>query len=251
MDNLNFRNLWWPKSTTEDFNEWNNNKDKFSCELDEIAQKFNCDKSNSQLVSKKYNNGQNDEDIKIPGHNYTEIYEHFFKDIKNEKLNILEFGVGNYPTNGYSLKLWLEYFPNANITLLDWSEQNFNFNFEFDNRRVNFFKINQANENEIEDFSKNCKNKFDIIIDDCSHQGTHQFNTLKHFFTNLLNENGLYFIEDIHDSEFLQYLPIIYDNLNSGNVNYTNKYNSEIIGISEIRMYRSLVLFKKGKRITR
>ena len=251
MGNIDFKNIWWPKSTEDDFNSWTSKKESFTCKLDEIAQKFNCDKANAQLVSRRFNNGQNTEDIKIPGHNYTEIYDYFFKEIKDADLNILEFGIGNYPTNGYSLRLWLEYFTKAKITLLDWSDQNFNFNFEFDASRVKFFKIDQNNEDQLLEFSINSKDKFDIIIDDCSHQGDHQYNTLKHFFTNLLNENGMYFIEDIHDSEFLKYLPIIYDNLNSGNVNYSNKYESVIEGISEIRMYRSLIYLKKGERVTR
>lgn len=248
---MSFKQTWWPQSNQIEFDLWEKNKKNFSCELDEIAQKYNCDKSNSQIVSQRYRNGDNIDDIIIPGHNYTEIYESFFKEIKNDEINILELGIGNYPTNGYSLRLWLDYFPNAKITLLDWSTNNFTFDFDYDKSRVEFHQIDQNDENSLIYFSKNHEKKYDVIIDDCSHQGPHQFNTLKHFFPNILKPNGIYFIEDIHETSFLEYLPYIYDNLNGGNVHYQKKFDSEDMGISEIRLYRSLIYFKKGLKITR
>ena len=46
-----------------------------------------------------------------PGHNYTEIYEKYFYNIRNEKISLLEIGFGG----GDSLKLWEEYFANSKI----------------------------------------------------------------------------------------------------------------------------------------
>lgn len=246
-----FRKKWWPKSTDADFEKWEQTKDKPTCLLDEICQKYNCDKSNSQMVSKQYRNTSEDIEVKIQGHNYTEIYEKYFSSRRLEKLNILEIGIGNYPTNGQSMKAFLEYFPNAKLTYLDWSYSNFMFDFDFDKSRVSFVRLDQSNNTELFEFSNLQIEKFDFIIDDCSHQGEHQYNTLKFLFPKLLKDDGVYFIEDIHDSNFLSYLPKIYDNLNSGNVNYTSLYNEEDLGISKITMYRSLLCFEKGDKITR
>jgi len=248
---LEFRKKWWPKSTDVDFEKWVSTKDKPTCLLDEICQQYNCDKSNSQMVSKKHKNTSEDIEVKIQGHNYTEIYEKYFSQRKNEHLNILEFGMGNYPTNGHSMRAFLEYFPNSKFTYLDWSYNNFVFDFEYDKNRVEFVRINQSNNLELEEFANTCNKKFDFIIDDCSHQGDHQYNTLKIFFPKILKDDGVYFIEDIHDSEFLKYLPNLYDNLNSGNVNYHSLFNEPDLGISKIVMYRSLICFEKGDKITR
>src|SRR5579871_4109364 len=61
-------------------------------------------------------------------HNYTKLYSKLFSDIRNEKLNILEIGIGSInPTiksnmcgcqnykPGASQRGWRRYFPNAMI----------------------------------------------------------------------------------------------------------------------------------------
>jgi hypothetical protein len=248
---IEFKNKWWPKAENEDFIGWYNNRDLYTCELDEIFQKYNCDKANSQMVGIEYNNYQEPGLYKIPGHNYGEIYEKYFEKIRYDNIKILEFGVGNNPTNGYSMRAFLEYFPNATLTYLDWSYSNFNFNFEFDESRVTFHKVDQSSVEDLRLFVESCGETYDIIIDDCSHKGDYQYNTLISFFPKILKEGGYYFIEDIHDSEFLQYLPKIYDNLNNGNVNYQNIHENLNLGLSKITLYRSLICFEKNKKIVR
>jgi len=95
--------------------------------------------------------------------------------------------------------------------------------------------------------------KFDFIIDDGSHQAAHQILSLYSLFPSILKDNGVYFIEDIHDSEFVNYLPELYSNLNNGEVssNYRLEDQSKDIGISSILMHRSLICIHKGKKITR
>jgi hypothetical protein len=250
MENL--KSKFWPRSSNEEFETWYNDRTFPTCELDKIGFQYNCDKCNSQRVSKSMMNTSEDIDVITPGHNYTKIYEKYFSEFRDKKIHILEIGVGNYPTNGYSLRMWLEYFPLAEITMVDWSNNNFKFDFDYDESRVNFYRFDQSNVEEIRNFANKYLDTFDIIIDDCSHIAEHQFHTLKCLFDTTLKQDGLYFIEDIHDENFLNYLPMIYDSLNSGNFHYNRKYESENINnISSITLYRSIIVIKKGSKLTR
>ncbi len=48
---------------------------------------------------------------KITHHGYERFYDYFLEPFKNDKFNFLEIGIDK----GRSLKLWNEYFKNANI----------------------------------------------------------------------------------------------------------------------------------------
>ena len=54
-------------------------------------------------------------------HGFTELYDEYFFNIKNKKINILEIGV----QDGSSLKMWFDYFPNAKIYGLDIEDKSF------------------------------------------------------------------------------------------------------------------------------
>jgi hypothetical protein len=162
--------------------------------------------------------------------------------------------MGNYPSNGNSMRLWLEFFPNAQITILDNNPANFNFDFEFDRSRVRMHLIDQSSHSDLNNFVNILGDeKFDFIIDDGSHQASHQIISLNILFPSVLKDNGVYFIEDIHDIEFIKYLPDLYSNLNNGEVSSTYRLDveSKDLGISSINMQRSLICIHKGKKITR
>lgn len=130
-------------------------------------------------------------------HDYTDIYTELFEPIRNEKLNILEMGVDK----GASIRMWLDYFPNAKIFGLDLDE-----NPGIDDKRYRHVKGSQSN---IKDYrevmtiflgSTNLEyrteeRKFDIIIDDCSHITELTMFSYVFLFPHL-NKNGLYIIED-------------------------------------------------------
>jgi hypothetical protein len=248
----------WKNPIGNDLNEWEETSDSFICELDHMGQKYNCDKSNVQYMSKENRNVPFDWPdnfrLKIPGHNYFKIYSEYFESLRYERINILEIGMGNYPSNGNSIRLWLDFFPNAQITVIDLYQSNFNCNFEFDKSRVRMHVVDQSSVEDLERFiSELGEAKFDFIIDDGSHQAAHQILSLYSLFPSILKDNGVYFIEDIHDSEFINYLPELYSNLNNGEVssNYRLEDQSKDIGISSILMHRSLICIHKGKKITR
>ena len=59
-------------------------------------------------IGKKYPSSKN-----ISG--FIQLYEKYFSTLKNSKINILEIGV----EGGDSLRIWREYFTNANICGID------------------------------------------------------------------------------------------------------------------------------------
>ena len=65
-------------------------------------------------IGKKYPSSKN-----ISG--FIQLYEKYFTSLKNLKINILEIGI----ENGDSLRIWREFFPNANICGIDIDKKNF------------------------------------------------------------------------------------------------------------------------------
>jgi trans-aconitate methyltransferase len=139
-------------------------------ELTMLGIKYNCDKSYF--------------------HNYTPFYEKFFKTFKNNDINILEIGV-NY---GASLLMMKDYFPNAHIYAIDIDPNTIKNYHE----RIHTYQCSQDNSNRINKLFKNIK--FDIIIDDGSHQTLHQLQSFGFLFKKL-KSNGIYICEDIHTSK--------------------------------------------------
>jgi len=119
------------------------------------------------------------------------IYEKYFHNYKNKKINILEIGIDD----GGSLKLWRKYFPNANIVGLDIFPKDFEIN------GVKMFQGDQSNISDLKKITTEYKN-FDIIIDDGSHVSKQTIKSFQYLF-DFLKKDGLYVIEDLQTS----YLP--------------------------------------------
>ena len=162
-------------------------------ELCKIALRHGCLKNN---LYKKYNNS-------ICCHCYTHKYHTLFKHLRNNKLNLLEIGIGNplltkwnqfYKTNakkiGANLFMWREYFKNAHIFGIDINETNL-----LNTTHISSFQANQVDSKKINNYFIN--KTFQIIIDDGSSVPYHQIET----FNNLihkLNKGGFYIIENIY-----------------------------------------------------
>jgi FkbM family methyltransferase len=123
-------------------------------------------------------------------HSYLQIYEKLMKEKHLSCKNILEIGI----QTGGSMKLWNDYFVNANIYGLDIADSP-NFLKEF--KRIKTLKINAYSQESIDYFLK--KNIFfDFIIDD----GAHSIETMIYFienYTKLLTNDGTLIVEDIPD----------------------------------------------------
>lgn len=124
---------------------------------------------------------------------FIEIYEKYFNEVKNEKLNILEIGIDK----GDSLRIWRDYFPNAKICGLDIDKKDFKIN------GVEFFFGDQSDKNFLKTIIDKY-NSFDIIIDDGSHISKHIITSFNYLYP-YLNDNGLYIVEDLQTSYIPRY----------------------------------------------
>ena len=139
-------------------------------------------------------------------HNYTCFYNSIFNEIKDEKLNFFEVGLGSVDTNiifhmsyshkNYSplasLKAWKEYFLNSEIYGADIDEKILQ-----NSERIKTFQVDMLNSNSIKSMWNKINKQMDIIIDD----GFHSFEANINFYEysiNNLKSNGIYIIEDIH-----------------------------------------------------
>jgi len=113
--------------------------------LHEIGIKYNTDKS-----THVYNNKS-----------YLQIYETYFKDLKDKNLNILEIGI----SNGGSLRTWKEYFKNFKIYGLDINPS-CSIHAE---DRIDVTIGSQSDPYIIAKILEKCDDKIDIIIDDGAH----------------------------------------------------------------------------------
>jgi hypothetical protein len=125
-----------------------------------------------------------------PRLHFTPKYNAHFESIKNQKLNILEIGIGSGP----SLKMWYEYFPNATIHAIDINSQE-----QHNNERVTTYICDQSNREDLKKVMDKV-GEVDIIIDDGSHVIDHQQISLGFLFE-YLKKGGQYWIEDLHTSD--------------------------------------------------
>ena len=111
---------------------------------------------------------------------------------------VLEIGV----ETGRSHRLWLEYFPNANVYGYDI----FKYGVEEFNRlqegnpyldRSIMFEGDQSNVDDLQKFLSEHGGDFDMIIDDGGHT-MEQMQTSLNYLWNSLKSGGLYVIEDLH-----------------------------------------------------
>ena len=167
----------------------------YDYELDSLAKYYGLDK----IAYLDDNNNY------IWGHNYINNYIILFDSFdKNNIKNILEIGIGfilndsdnafsikkNYRA-GNSLRMWNDYFTNANIFGIDIRSE-----LLFSENRIKTFLADQGNENDLQNFIDNINCKLDIIIDDGSHFEEHQVFSFMFLYRHL-NKDGLYIIESI------------------------------------------------------
>ena len=134
--------------------------------LTPLANKYGCDKGSIK-------------------HNYTKIYDRYFRSMRNEKFEMLEIGFGK----GASIKMWADYFSAAIIYCADISK-----NLPQNKGRLKFFTADQSSEKQMLEAIGD--RQFKIIIDDGSHVAEDQQRTFGFLFPHLV-DGGWYIIEDL------------------------------------------------------
>jgi hypothetical protein len=123
------------------------------------------------------------------------IYSELFKPIRQEVKKFVEVGI----YDGESIRLWRDYFTNAEIYGLDITPENADNKLGSINRdRLTLLKMDQSNIGDIEEFSSQ-HDDIDVILDDGSHKMYDQQTTFAKMFKSL-KSGGLFIIEDLHTS---------------------------------------------------
>ena len=147
-------------------------------------------------------------------HSYLPEYEKLLSHKKESAANILEIGINQ----GGSIKLWADYFTNAQVYGLDvektpeWLKV---YN------RVTTFQQNAYDQNFIKSHFIDKNIKFDIIIDDGPHT-LEAMNFAAANYTKLLTENGIIIIEDIRDWSWVKIIRQNFPNDINGIINATD-----------------------------
>jgi len=148
----------------------------------------------------------NEKTDKNTTHSYLELYQEILSPKKNTAKNILEVGIGYPGDNGGSIKLWNDYFVNANIYALDIQHINDIWDEIKNKDRINLITSVDAYD---EVFFKKTfldKNiKFDMMLDD----GPHTLESMKQFiklYSQIMDEGGILMIEDVASIDWIDEL---------------------------------------------
>ncbi|WGI22369.1 hypothetical protein [Amylibacter sp. IMCC11727] len=134
-------------------------------------------------------------------HRYTDMYQMLFSPLRTRKLNVMEMGlqdggpehefpVNRKTTDAPSIRMWLEYFPKAEVFGLDvcdfsWLKED----------RFTFVQCDMDARENIATAAKDLP-KMDIIVDDASHASHHQQNAFLELFPKMAS-GGIYAIESL------------------------------------------------------
>ena len=131
---------------------------------------------------------------KASKHKYHTVYEPDFEPLKDKEINILEVGI----FKGDSIKVWLDYFPNATIYGIDVFTRISSKDIEIlEHERVKWLKADSTSYGVVNSIKKEWPRiRFDIIIDDGLHTPDANAKTLNNLYP-LLKKEGKYYVEDV------------------------------------------------------
>lgn len=143
-------------------------------------------------------------------HNYTDFYALLFDHCRNNITKVFELGIGtnneDVPSSmtsagspGASLRMWREYFPNADIVGADIDSR-----ILFQEDRISTFEVDQTSRNSIKIMWDKIDTQFDVMIDDGLHEYSANITFFENSFQKLIS-NGIYIIEDVAYSELEKY----------------------------------------------
>ena len=125
-------------------------------------------------------------------HNYEDFFHENLKNLKNNKINILEIGTAK----GAGLASLYFYFPNSNLIGLD----NNPFRNRYKSNRIRTIYANVSSKKILKNLTKYLNQKFDLIIEDSSHRLIDQILCFAENFKNL-KKGGIYIVEDLNFPE--------------------------------------------------
>jgi hypothetical protein len=135
-------------------------------------------------------------------HDYGDFYETYFSKYKNNKPILLEYGIAR----GSDLLAINEYFDHNieifgvdNGILTEWFGKEFDILYHLSNLHI----CKTLDVNNIQELNKYLSEHFsgiDIVIDDCMHNWKQQFDLLYYTHEYVMQNDGIYILEDLHTS---------------------------------------------------
>jgi hypothetical protein len=198
---------------------------------------------------------------KFGGHRYTQHYHKHFKELRDQPVRLLEIGIGGYDKpdqGGASLRMWRDYFPQGNISGLDFYPKP-----GVASDRIKTYHGSQCSPVTIAQILADTEGgEFDIIIDDGSHRSEDVITSFRMLFQHVA-PNGWYIVEDVQTSYWptfggsitptpgahtsMEFLKGLIDGLNWEEVHrplYSpNYFDTHVFGIY---FYHNLVFIQKG-----
>lgn len=192
-------------------------------------------------------------------HWYTQHYQKFFEELRQERMVVFEIGVGGYAmtrAGGGSLRAWKYFFPNALIVGLDLQDKRF-----VEEDRIRIYQGDQCDADLLARIVREVGPPR-IVVDDGSHFSHHVRKTFEVLFP-LLQDGGWYSIEDTqtsywpewHGSEDRQSrettMALVKDLVDGLNYEefveegYRPTYTDQ--NVREVHCFHNLVLIKKGR----
>ena len=125
-------------------------------------------------------------------HFYAEFFHKNFGQIKNKKLDILEIGLAK----GAGIASFYFYFPFSNLIGVD----NNPFKTRYKSKRIRNMYVDISSRQILKNLTNHLNQKFDLIIEDCSHKLIDQILCFSENFKNL-KKGGIYIVEDLNFPE--------------------------------------------------
>ena len=149
------------------------------------------------LLARKYETDKGGQHYRYGGgdssqcHNYTPIYWNLFGHRREQVKRVLEIGVNA----GGSLRMWEEFFPNAEIVGIDIHHA-----LLFNTDRIHCYQANQSYAHELVQAMKEAgPGEYDFMLDDGSHEYPHQITSMQTLVP-YLADDGVYVVEDLQIS---------------------------------------------------
>jgi len=146
-----------------------------------------------------------------PAHTYVDLYAQLFDHCRSNVKLVFECGIGStdpsVPYNmgesgkpGASLRVWRDYFPNADVIGADLDET-----VLFEEPRIRTFQVDQTSPTSVTAMWQAVgRRDFDVMIDDGLHEPAGALTLFEHSI-DLLAPHGIYVIEDVHPEHLRTY----------------------------------------------
>jgi trans-aconitate methyltransferase len=176
-------------------------------------------------------------------HAYTSIYNLLFSNIRYKDIKLGELGI----LDNNSMLSWREFFPNAKLYGFEWFDERLDKAIN-DNIDCTYIKMNVKDVNSISEGLSVAGSKFDILIEDSTHQFEDQIKFINEAYKHL-NTGGILIIEDIfinaNEEDYLKAINHLEDYFSSATFIYANHNLKNSAGWNNDKL---LVLHKNDKQ---